>query len=158
MTKTQRRRRKEAKTDYKLRFNLLKSKKARLIVRKTNRYVIAQIIESDIAQDKVLESANSRDLLEKGWPKEKSGSLKSLPAAYLTGLMLARHAKSKPKELVLDIGMHRSVHGGRVFAALKGAVDGGLKIAHDPKTLPKMERINSNKSLSGLTDKLKDKI
>ena len=37
MPKVQRRRRIEAKTDYKARFNLLKSEKPRLVVRKTNR-------------------------------------------------------------------------------------------------------------------------
>ncbi|MEM4271506.1 MAG: 50S ribosomal protein L18, partial [Candidatus Pacearchaeota archaeon] len=80
--KTPRRRRLEAKTDYKARLELLKSGKPRLVVRKSNKYMTIQIVKSEIAQDKVIVGTTSRILLEKGWPKEKSGSLKSLAAAY----------------------------------------------------------------------------
>ncbi len=155
--KTQRRRRKEAKTDYKARFHMLKSEKARLVVRKTNRYLIAQIVQSEIAQDKIISSFNSKDLLEKGWPKERAGSLKSLPAAYLAGYALAKQTKLKG-DLILDIGMHRNTSGARVFAALKGAVDGGLKIPHKKESLPSMERITSNRLTSGIFDKVREKI
>src|SRR3989338_66668 len=106
MGKSIKRRRAEQKTDYKARLLFLKSGKPRLVVRKTNRYIIAQVVESSIAQDKVLFGVTSKDLLSKGWPKEKSGSLKSLPAAYLTGLMLGKMAKGKVKETILDIGMN----------------------------------------------------
>jgi large subunit ribosomal protein L18 len=156
--KTQRRRRKEAKTDYKARFNLLKSERPRLVVRKTNRYIIAQVVESDIAQDKVIATVTSKDLLEKGWPKEKSGSLKSLAAAYLTGYLLAKNKKLKSKNLIFDMGLHRNVPGARVYAALKGAIDGGLEVAHNPEALPTLERIKANKSTSGAFDKTKEKI
>jgi len=42
--KLPRRRRIASKTDYKARLSLLKSEKPRLVVRKTNRYIIAPII------------------------------------------------------------------------------------------------------------------
>jgi len=88
--KTIRRRRKEGKTDYKSRLGLLKSGKARVVARKTNRYFIGQIVISDIAQDKVIIGANSKELLSKGWPEELKGSLKSLTACYLTGFLLGK--------------------------------------------------------------------
>ena len=62
--KTLKRRRHEARTDYRIRLALLKSEKPRLVVRKTNRYIIAQIVESDIAQDKIIVGLTSKSLLE----------------------------------------------------------------------------------------------
>ena len=156
--KTLRRRRKEAKTDYKARLNLLKSNKPRLVIRKTNRYIIAQIVESNLAQDKVIADFSSQDLLEKGWPKEKAGSLKSLQAAYLTGFGLVKKMKSHQKEMILDIGLNAKVKGSRIFAALKGAVEAGLKINHTKEIFPTEERLNSNKNLKGLIEKIKEKL
>jgi large subunit ribosomal protein L18 len=144
--KTPRRRRLERKTDYKSRFNLLKSGEKRLIIRKTNRYLIAQIVETDIAQDKTLIGISSKDLLAKGWPKEKTGSLKSIPAAYLTGYLLGKLAQQKKvKKLILDTGMHRTIQRSRIFALLKGAIESGLDIAHNPETLPEIEESKLNK-------------
>jgi len=153
--KTQKRRRREAKTDYKARLNLLKSGKPRLVVRKTNRYITAQIVESDIAQDKVITRVSSKDLLNNGWPKEKSGSLKSLQAAYLTGLFIAK--KSKVKDAILDSGLQRNVPGSRIYALLKGALEGGMTVPHNEKALPSDEKLNSNEKLKDLL-KIKGKL
>jgi large subunit ribosomal protein L18 len=157
MPKTQRRRRIEGKTDYKARFAMLKSEKPRLVVRKTNKHIIAQIVESKAAQDNVLITVSSKDLLEKGWPKDKSGSLKSLMAAYLTGYLLVKSLKEKPKEVIFDLGMHRHLAGSRIYAALRGAVDAGLNIPHDPKALPTDERLKSNEKTASLF-KMKEKL
>ncbi len=154
--KTIRRRRKTAKTDYKARLALLKSEKPRLVIRKTNRYITAQLVESEIAQDKTLAKATSKELLEKGIPKESEGSLKSLPAAYLTGYLLVKKLKEQPKEVILDIGMHRNVHGARIFAALKGAVDAGLNIPHNPESFPSEEKLNSNEKIK--INEIKEKL
>ena len=156
--KTQRRRRREGKSDYKARFSLLKSDKPRLVIRKTNRYIIVQLVDTTIAQDRVIAEKTSKELLKLGWPMEKAGSLKSLPAAYLTGFLLARKLKGKLKEAVLDIGLNKNVHGSRIYAALKGALDAGLYIPHNSKALPSIERIKSNKELSSLIEKVKEKI
>ena len=158
MPKTQRRRRREAKTDYKARFALLKSEKPRLVIRKTNRFVLVQLVESDNAQDKVIARASSKDLLEKGWPAEKIGSLKSLPAAYLTGFLLVKKLKKKPADIVLDIGLNRSTSNSRLYAAVKGALDAGLKIPHKSEILPSIDRIKSNEKLKGIFERIKDKI
>ena len=50
----QKRRRRQGKTDYKARLNLLKSGFPRIVVRKTNKYVAVQYIESEDAKDKVI--------------------------------------------------------------------------------------------------------
>ena len=158
MTKSIRRRRLERKTDYKARLALLKSGRPRLVIRKTNRYVIAQIIESDNVKDTVIFYSNSKDLLQKGWPKELSGSLKSLPAAYLTGLALGKKAKDKVKLLVVDLGMYRNVHKSRIYAVVKGAIDSGLNVPAKSSVLPTEEDLMRNEKTSEIFKKMKEKI
>ena len=135
MARAIRRRRREAKTDYKSRFALLKAEQPRLVVRKLNQYITLQIVVTNIAQDKVIVAAHSSELLDKGWPKEKAGILKS-PAAYLTGMLLAKKAKGKVDAAIVDAGMYRTVHGSRIFAAVKGAIDGGLSVPQSESALP----------------------
>lgn len=155
MAKTIRRRRQENKTDYKLRLNLLKSGKPRLVIRKTNKYLIAQIIESDIAQDRVIVGITSKALLSKGWPEDKASSLKSMTAAYLTGLLLGKMAKEKKiKEAILDIGMQRNVLKSRLYALLKGVIDAGINISHSPEALPSEAQIKGGENLSAIFTKL----
>ena len=152
--RTIRRRRLEAKTDYKSRLALLKSMKPRLVVRKTNRYIIAQIVKTDIAQDKVVAGLTSKVLLSKGWPSELSGSLKSLGAAYLTGFLLGQSAlKAGIKEAIMDMGMQRNIKNSRLFAVLRGVVDSGVSIPHNPDVLPQMENIKNDK-IAKLFDKI----
>ena len=62
--KIDKRRRIENKTDYRKRLILLKGKVPRFIVRKTNKYIILQIITSKSAQDKVAYSINTKELLK----------------------------------------------------------------------------------------------
>ena len=61
------RRRREGKTNYKKRLKLLLSKKPRLVVRKSLKYIRAQIVEFDKKGDKTLASAFSRELKKLGW-------------------------------------------------------------------------------------------
>ncbi|MEM4330961.1 MAG: 50S ribosomal protein L18 [Candidatus Pacearchaeota archaeon] len=134
------RRRRQRKTDYKHRLNLLKGGNVRVVIRKTNKYLIIQEIESKEAQDRVITSVSSKDLLKEGLNKKFSGSLKSIPACYLTGLLMAK--KMKNKEInVVDLGMYRNHYGGRLYSAIKGLLDGGIKIKVDPKVFPKEERL-----------------
>jgi len=139
--KTQFRRRREKKTDYKLRMKLLKSGKKRIVIRKTNRYIIIQAVESNEARDKILAGVSSRELVKEGW--DKTGSLKSIPAAYLTGLLAAKRIKEKKirEEFILDIGMIINKKGGRMYAAAKGLIDGGIKINVSKDVFPSEERI-----------------
>lgn len=154
MPKSVRRRRLENRTDYKARLALLKSYKPRLVIRKTNRYIVAQIVESDTSQDKVVISLTSKALLSKGWPKELEGSLKSLQAAYFTGFLIGRLAKNKFKEAIVDLGMYRNVKKSRLYAVVKGAIDAGLSIPASEESLPTLEEIKSNEKLAKIFDKV----
>ncbi|MBM3303572.1 MAG: 50S ribosomal protein L18 [Candidatus Aenigmarchaeota archaeon] len=132
------RRRREGKTDYRRRLALVKSKKLRFVVRKTNQSVICQIVEYDHTGDKTLLTVTSFDLKALGW----TGPTGNIPAAYLTGMLCAKKAaEKKVREAILDIGLFRATKGNRLFAALKGAVDGGLSIPHSKEAFPSEERI-----------------
>lgn len=132
-------RRRKFKTDYKKRLKLLLSGKPRLVVRKTNKYIIAQIVISEEARDRTVVGVTSKILRDKyGWKY----SCKNLPAAYLTGLIIGKLAlKNGIKEAILDMGLNRKTKGNRIFATLKGAVDAGLKIPHGEEILPDETRI-----------------
>ena len=139
--KLDKRRRLESKTNYTKRLILLKGDHLRLVVRKTNKYIILQIIDSIDAKDKVLYSVNTRDLLKQGWPEDKAGSLKSLAASYLAGLLLGKKAKELKKPVILDSGLIPNTKGSRVYAAVKGISDSGIDIKHDEKVIPSDEMI-----------------
>ena len=140
--KTLKRRRKENKTDYIKRINLLKGGFPRIVFRKTNRYIIAGYVISKEAQDKVELGITSKALLKHGWPKEFQGSLKSIPAAYLTGFLFGKKILGKKLETpVIDMGMIRNLHKNKVFGFLKGLKDSGLNIKCEEKYCPEESRI-----------------
>lgn len=113
-----------------------------------------QIAYSRIEGDKIMCSAYSHELPRYGI---KVG-LTNYASAYCTGLLLARRLLQKLRldktyegttevtgeefnveavekgpdtfRCYLDVGLQRTSTGARVFAALKGAVDGGLNIPH----------------------------
>jgi len=147
------RRRLENKTNYTKRKRLLEGGKPRIIVRKTNRYIIVEYVESKNAQDIVKAYANSKELLGMGWPAEKSGSLKSLGAAYLTGLVFGGRIKGL-SPAILDTGIIRSTKGSRVYSAVKGMIDSGFKINCSPEVFPEEKRIAAE-NLKPFFDKVK---
>ena len=61
-TKLVKRRRREGRTNYTKRLILLKGNAPRLVVRKSNKYILLQIVESSHAQDKILISVSTKDL------------------------------------------------------------------------------------------------
>ncbi len=138
--RTMKRRRRENRTDYKLRTGLLKSGIVRIVVRRTNKYFILQAVESNEAQDRVVATVTSKDLLKNGWDAKAGGSLKSVPAGYLIGLLLAK--KLGKGKFIMDLGMARTESGSRIFAVVKGLIDGGLDISADEKAFPSEERLN----------------
>ena len=155
------RRRAEGKTDYQNRMNLLKSGRTRVVFRKTGRYIIGQIIESKEAQDKILISMSSKDLIESGWPEKWAGSLKSMPASYLTGFLLGNKAiKAGQKDMILDLGLNRNVSKSRIYAFVKGLKDSGVSIPCKEEMLPSKERIEGmhmKKDIKSVMDKVKGK-
>ena len=138
--RTQKQRRQSRKTDYKARLGMLKSELPRIVVRKTNKYLIVQAIKSDEAKDKVIKGITSKELLKNGWEKKFSGSLKSIPAGYLTGLLFAK--KLGKEEFILDIGIIKNISGNRIYSVVKGLIDGGVNINVNEKIFPSEERLN----------------
>jgi len=157
------RRRREGKTDYQARRNLIRqdknkynSPKYRLIVRYTNKDVICQVAYSKIQGDMIMAAAYSHELTKFGMPVSQT----SYAAAYSTGLLLARRLLNKlkldkyvgqteikgedfnvqpltdgpaPFHALLDVGLRRTTTGSKIFAALKGACDGGLDVPHSDR-------------------------
>jgi large subunit ribosomal protein L18 len=117
---------------------LLVSKKPRLVVRITNRRVIAQIIEYSPEGDRVLVSIDSTKLRDLGY----KGDLNNTPAAYLTGILIGKKALQKGiQSAVLDIGLKTPSKGSRVFAVLRGAVESGLDVPHSEEVFPDDSRV-----------------
>lgn len=155
MKKTLKRRRKEFKTNYTKRIELLKSNKPRIVFRKTNKYLIAQYVTSKQAQDKIEIGITSKKLSAYGWPKESSGSLKSIPAAYLTGFLFGKTVLEKKKENpIVDLGMARTLHKTKIYGFLKGLIDAGLDIKCDEEFFPSEEKLKGKFN----TEEIKEKI
>jgi large subunit ribosomal protein L18 len=133
------RRRKEKKTDYAKRLALIKSNKNRLVVRKTNKRVLVEVMTQGKEGDKTLAFASSKELARFGW----KGNSCNIPTGYLTGLLAGKKAvQVGKKEAILDIGLQSAHHGGVLFAAAKGALDAGLQLNLGEKPVPKAERLN----------------
>lgn len=132
-------RKKSGKTNYKKRLTLLKSQKDRLTIRRSNKYVMLQIIKYEPAGDKVLMSVSSSALLKLGWKY----SCKNIPACYLTGLLFGKKASEKKlTDAVLDLGLQTPIKGSRLYATLKGVVDSGLKVPCSKEVFPNEDRIS----------------
>jgi len=169
---TKLRRRRQCKTDYYARQRLItqdknkyKTPKYRLVVRITNKDVICQIFSADLTHDKCLAVAYAHELPRFGIPV----GLTNYAAAYATGLLLARRVNAKfgleyegnteidgadynveaegerkPFKALLDIGLHRTTTGARIFGALKGATDGGLDVPHNDRRFPGTKKTGEN--------------
>ncbi len=158
------RRKRDGRTDYKSRLNLLKGKTDRLVIRHSNTKLVLQIVRYNPDGDKVLLTVNSSELKKMGW----SHSCKNIPAAYLAGLLLAKRAKEKKvAKAILDLGLKSPLKGSKVFSALKGVVDGGLVVPVSEEVFPSEERIkgehvakflDKHKSIVDDFEKLKNKI
>jgi large subunit ribosomal protein L5e len=133
--------------------------KYRLVVRFTNKDTICQIIYSKIQGDFVLAAAYGHELTRYGMPVGHT----NYAAAYATGLLIARRTlkkikldtkyvgnknitgedfnvtpvdgASRPFKCFLDVGLRRCSTGNKVFAAMKGAADGGLYVPHSVNRL-----------------------
>jgi len=168
------RRRRTNVTNYRLRRNLIRQDKRkynapkwRLVVRFSNKDVVAQVVSAKIIGDQVLCAAYAHELKRYGL----NVGLTNFSSCYCTGLLIARrllkklkldekypgkrvldgnrfrstlsNVKWKPGEkiyrpfkCILDTGLARCTTGARVFAVLKGAIDGGLDIPHSVRRFP----------------------
>jgi len=128
--------------------------KYRLVVRFTNKDTVCQVIYSEIQGDFVLAAAYGHELGRYGLPVGHT----NYAGAYATGLLVARRLLKKlgkdakyagntningedynvapiegtgrPFKCFLDVGLRRTTTGSKVFAAMKGATDGGLNVPH----------------------------
>ena len=133
------RRLREEKTNYKKRGTMLMGKRDFITVHITNENTQVQILKPGMTGDKVVASAHSRYLLQKGW----KGSRKSVPAAYLTGYLAGKKALGQgAKDAILYTGTRRYTQ--RMAAALKGVIDAGLVVPANEETFPSDERINGD--------------
>ncbi len=165
MVKVNKRRRREGKTDYRKRLKLLSGEFPRVIFRKTNKYIIGQYITSKGAQDEIKIGVNSKELTKYGWPKEFEGSLKSIPASYLTGMLIGRKIIDKnlgKLSAIIDFGMYRSIHKTKAYAFLKGLIDAGIEIkAGEKGVFPDENRIKGKylkEDFSKIFEKIKSQI
>ena len=134
------RKRKRA-TDYRKRLKLILSGRPRLVIRKTSQQIIVQVTKFDEKGDNVMASAGSGRLRKYGWQL----AVKNIPAAYLTGFMVGKAALSKGvKFAVMDAGVGKPSPGGRIYAALKGAIDAGLGVKASADIFPIPERISGS--------------
>tara|TARA_B100001750_G_scaffold204480_1_gene180936 strand:- start:79 stop:501 length:423 start_codon:yes stop_codon:yes gene_type:complete len=110
-----------------------------ITVQISNENTHVQIIHPELTGDKVVSSAHSRFLIEKGW----KGSRKNIPAAYLTGYFAGKKAlKNGASSAIMYSGKRQYTQ--RMAAALKGVIDAGLEIPADEATFPTDDRINGD--------------
>lgn len=132
-------RREHGITNYKKRFGMLKSKTPRVVVRITNKKIITHTADFAEKGDRTTVFVDSAHLKALGWKH----STKSIPAAYLTGALLAFTMKANGiNECIIDLGLRTNTKGGRLFATLKGAADAGLKFPHSTDYFPSEDRIS----------------
>lgn len=170
-------RRRQGKTDYGARRVLIAQPKAkygtpkyRLVARKTNKRIIAQVFFATLTGDRCICEAHSGELKRFG----VSVGHTNYPAAYCVGLLLARRALGvvkladkfegqtevdgeyysiedeemdgdrNPFKAFLDVGLTRTTTGNNIFGVLKGAVDGGLHVPHDDARFPGYDKEANN--------------
>jgi len=140
--------------------NKFNAPKYRLVVRFSNQDIIVQIVYATINCDRIMSAAYGHELKQDRYGV-KAGT-HNYAGAYATGLLAARRVLKKlnldavytgnpklgdgtyylvkevegqrrPFLVLLDTGLARTSTGAKIFAVLKGAVDGGLEIPHKPK-------------------------
>jgi large subunit ribosomal protein L18 len=153
------RRRREGRTDYRKRLSLLRSRKVRVVVRKSLKNTQVQLVEYKEGGDNILVSANSNELTSKyNWKFSTS----TTPAAYLTGLLAgARAKKNGISECVLDTGRHPPVTGSKIFASVKGIIDAGVECPLNEEKIPVEDRLmgkHLDESIISAVNDIKDKI
>ena len=146
-------RKSQGKTNYRRRLRLLISKLPRVVVRKSSKNLMVQLIEYYPDGDKVILSAHTRELEKSyNWPARGN-----LPSAYLLGLLFGMKMKSKNiKKAILDLGPFIPIKGSIKYAVLKGVVDSGVDVPHSVEALPNEARI-SGKHIADYSKKAKEK-
>jgi len=143
--------------------NKYNAPKYRLVVRFTNRDIIMQVVTSEISGDKIFCAAYSHELraygIEHGLTNWAAAYCTGLLIArrVLKKLGLDENFKGveepdgefslteaaetddgdrRPFKAFLDVGLHRTSTGARIFGAMKGASDGGILVPHSENRFP----------------------
>ena len=129
-------RRRQGRTNYYKRRDMLKSGKLRVVIRKSTKHIAIQFVEAKPDGDITLSGSTSGHLAAFGWTI--SGG--NIPAAYLAGYLAGKKAlKVGITEGILDLGLQVNAYGGRIYSALKGVVDAGIDVPVDDSIFPKEE-------------------
>lgn len=160
--------------------------KYRLVVRFTNKKVISQIVYSTTKGDKVLCQATSAELAQWGLTTGQSSYAAAYATGLLIARRLLKHLKldtiykgvkettgkdydvsaeadsfknaKRPFKAILDMGMINNTVGHRVFAALKGACDGGLHIPHSTRKFYGSEKNEETKQWEFFPESNRDRV
>ncbi|MER3407388.1 MAG: 50S ribosomal protein L18 [Nitrososphaera sp.] len=126
------------KTNYRKRAAVIIGRHSFVTVKVTDQNVSAQMLRPTPTGDLVVASAHSRELAKQhGW----KGSTNSLPACYLTGLLLGKKALEKGTDkAILYTGKDHFTT--RVAACVKGIADAGVNIPMSDESFPDYDRLS----------------
>ena len=140
----------QRKTNYRKRSGILIGRRPFIITKISGQNISAQALKPTLTGDIVIASAHSRELIRHGW----KGSMNSMPACYLTGLLLGKKSIQKgANNAVLYTGNNPFTT--KVAACLKGIVDSGINIPVSKESLPGDDRV-SGKHIANYANLLKD--
>jgi large subunit ribosomal protein L5e len=80
------------------------------------------------------------DEMYKGQDEEVTGEIVKTEAGKRTYYVDELDDDKRPFRAILDVGIQSTTTGNRVFAAMKGATDGGLDVPHSEKRFPGYDR------------------
>jgi large subunit ribosomal protein L18 len=140
----------QRKTNYRKRSGILIGRRPFIITKISGQNISAQALKPTLTGDIVIASAHSRELIRHGW----KGSMNSMPACYLTGLLLGKKSIQKgATNAVLYTGNNPFTT--KVAACLKGIVDSGINIPVSKDSLPGDDRV-SGEHIANYANLLKD--
>jgi large subunit ribosomal protein L18 len=140
----------QRKTNYRKRSGILIGRRLFIITKISGQNISAQALKPTLTGDIVIASAHSRELIRHGW----KGSMNSMPACYLTGLLLGKKSIQKgATNAVLYTGNNPFTT--KVAACLKGIVDSGINIPVSKESLPGDDRV-SGEHIANYANLLKD--
>jgi large subunit ribosomal protein L18 len=141
----------QRKTNYRKRSGILIGRRPFIITKISGQNISAQSLRPTLTGDIVIASAHSRELIRHGW----KGSMNSMPACYLTGLLLGKKSIQKgATNAILYTGNNPFTT--KVAACLKGIVDSGINIPVSKESLPGDDRV-SGKHIANYANLLKDR-
>ena len=138
------------KTNYRKRTALLISRRPFLTIKVSDQNIGVQLLKPALSGDTVIASAHSRELVKNGW----KGSLNSLPACYLTGLLLGKKAvREGTDSMILYTG--NDPFTSKVAPCLKGIIASGVRTPVSEESLPTDDRI-CGKHIANYANMLKE--